>query len=80
MHASLIQVARKIAVRDLPKELRPPIPRPPELPIPTDDSSKEDFALYNKEVLSGGGVLAGGSTRIACNFVARLVSSLPIFL
>jgi hypothetical protein len=33
----------------LPAELRPPMPKPPKLPIPTDESTLDEIGDFNEE-------------------------------
>lgn len=48
-HLTQCPVTRKLSLRELPKELRPPVPPAPSVPIPTEDSGKEAYAAYNRE-------------------------------
>eukprot|EP00463_Aulacantha_scolymantha_P005011 TRINITY_DN6239_c0_g1_i1.p1 TRINITY_DN6239_c0_g1~~TRINITY_DN6239_c0_g1_i1.p1 ORF type:complete len:175 (-),score=18.95 TRINITY_DN6239_c0_g1_i1:265-789(-) len=48
-HYDSCPVNRKLSFRTLPKEIRPPIPSPPNMPVPQENSSKSDYDLFNKE-------------------------------
>jgi len=49
IHLDSCPVQRKIAYRDIPKELRPPQPTAPDAPIPSDTDGRSAYTAYNKE-------------------------------